>query len=417
VPRVDEIDLPLICAELPEFSADPMAYVALARSRHPWLAKSNVGGYIIHGYYAARDIIGMDDNTQPFYPGIAAFYDAEGTPWGDFMSQMMNATVGLQHRRLRASAQAAFSPRNINSYRGLMREVIGRLLDDWVPKGDFDFAEFASYYPISVFCGMLGVSPAVVPSIRDALEVQGDSVSLDRSMRDRLLAAFDVLWRFVDQAVIEREALGGGTTGLIDTMLAARDAGVISDIELRQNLIMFAAGGYDTSKNMLALIVYNIMDKPDIWTRCAGDIGYCRKVVNEGLRHSGISTVYRVAARDFEYGGVLFPEGTMLILMVSMAGRDPSIFADPMAFDPERKNANQHVAFGRGEHYCIGMHLARAQIEEGLHQITRRLPRLYLAREPEWRSYLGIWGLQSLPVQLEGIVGSNSPVGIEAGPG
>lgn len=401
MPRPDEMELPLLPAELPEFAADPMPFVETARQAHPWLAKSNVGGYIVHGYSAARDIIGSDEDTHPFYPGIAAFYDAEGTPWGDFMSQMMNATVGEKHRRLRTSAQAAFTPKNVNLYRGLMREVLGRLLDDWVPKGIFDFAEFASFFPISVFCGLLGVSPDVVPRIRDALEVQGESVSLDRSMRDNLLAAFDVLWNFVDNAVREREKVASRTTGLIDTMLAARDAGMINNTELRQNLIMFAAGGYDTSKNMLAMIVYNIMDKPEIWARCAADIGYCRSVVNEGLRHSGISTVYRVAARNFDYDGVHFAKGTMLILMVSMAGRDPTFFADPMRFDPERANASQHVAFGRGEHFCIGMHLARAVIEEGLQLVAQRLPNLRLAGIPTWRSYLGIWGLQTLPVAFD----------------
>ena len=401
MPRAEDMDLPLLPAERPEFAADPTPFVEAARRTHPWLAKSNVGGYIVHGFYAARDIIGNDADTQPFYPGIAAFYDAEGTPWGDFMSQMMNATVGDKHRRLRASAQAAFTPKNINRYRGLMRQVVSALLDDWVPKGAFDFAEFASYFPISVFCGLLGVSPDVVPRIRDALETQGESVSLDRGNRDALLAAFDVLWDFVDAAVAERERAATRTTGLIDTMLAARDAGTIDDTELRQNLIMFAAGGYDTSKNMLAMIVYHIMDRPEVWARCAADIGYCRKVVNEGLRHSGISTVYRVAARDFTYDGVYFTKGTMLILMVSMAGRDPAFFADPLSFDPDRANAGQHVAFGRGEHYCIGMYLARAQIEEGLQLVARRLPGLRLAGAPTWRSYLGIWGLQTLQVEFD----------------
>lgn len=105
------MELPILPADLPEFAADPVPFVEEARQQHPWLAKSNVGGYIVHGYHAARDIIGMDDNTHPFYPGIAKFYDAEGTPWGDFISGMMNATVGDKHRRLRVSAQSAFTPK------------------------------------------------------------------------------------------------------------------------------------------------------------------------------------------------------------------------------------------------------------------------------------------------------------------
>lgn len=396
-----EMDLPVLHAETPEFAADPVPFVEDARRAHPWLARSNIGGYIVHGYEPARDIIGMDADTHPFYPGVAKFYDAEHTEWGRFISEMMNAVIGEKHHRLRKSVQSAFSPKVIGRYRGLMRQVISDLLDEWVPKGEFDFADFAANFPITVFCGLLGVSSDVVPRIRDALEAQTASVSLDRSLRTSILAAYEVLWDFADGAIKEREKQGGGTDGLIDTMLAARAAGTIDDIEMRQNLIMFAAGGYDTSKNMLALLVHILMQRPDLWQRCAEDIGFCRKVVNEGLRHSGISTVYRSVAQDFDYRGVRFPAGTMLILMVSMAGRDPAYFADPHTFDPERANANQHVAFGRGEHFCIGMHLARAQIEEGLHLVTQRLRNPRLTGELAWRSYMGVWGLQMLPIAFD----------------
>lgn len=396
-----ELDLPLLRVDLPEFSADPTHFVDEARGHHPWLARSSIGGYIVHGYHAAKDIIGMDDNTRPFYPGFAQFYDAENTPWGDFISGMMNAVSGEQHRRLRMSVQSAFTPKNINQYRGLMREVISELLDEWAPRGRFDFADFAANFPITVFCGLLGVSSSVVPRIRDALEAQTSSASLNRDLRDSILAAYEVLWNFADSAIRERERMGAGGNGLIDTMIASRQAGTISETEMRHNLIMFAAGGYDTSKNMLCLLVHILMQRPDMWKRCAEDIGYCRKVVNEGLRHSGISTVYRTAAQEFEYEGVRFPKDTMLILMVSMAGRDPAMFPDPQDFDPERANALQHIAFGRGEHFCIGMHLARAQIEEGLKLVAQRLHRPRPAGEVTWRPYMGVWGIQSLPIEFD----------------
>ena len=403
---VSEMDLPLLAAETPGFWADPAPFVEEVRREHPWLARSNIGGYIIHGYYAARDIIGMDEDTHPFYPGFAQYYDAEETGWGNFISEMMNARVGEEHRRLRMSVHSAFTPKNINRYRGLMREVISDLLDEWAPRGQFDFADFAANFPITVFCGLLGVSSAVVPQIRAALEAQTSSVSLNRDLRDSILAAYDVLWEFADTAIREREKTGGDTGGLIDTMIAARKAGQITETEMRQNLIMFAAGGFDTSKNMLSLIVLHLLQRPDIWNRCAEDIEYCRKVVNEGLRHSGISTVYRTAAQDFEYEGVHFPKGTMLILMVSMAGRDPSYFEDPDHFDPERKNSGQHVTFGRGEHFCIGMHLARAQIEEGLQLVAQRLHNPRLAGEVTWRPYMGVWGPETLPIAFDPVPAS-----------
>jgi cytochrome P450 len=72
-----------------------------------------------------------------------------------------------------------------------------------------------------------------------------------------------------------------------------------------------------------------------------------------------------------------------------------------MEFRPERANAHQHVAFGRGAHFCIGMHLARAQLEEGVHLMAQRLRRPRVAGDITWRPYLGIWGLRTLPIQFE----------------
>ena len=109
-----EMDLPLLPVEQPAFAADPTAYVEAARREHPWLAKSNVGGYVVHGYQAVRDILYMDDKLRPYFDGVAEFYGAERTPWGRFMSEMMIARHGPDHARLRGSAQATFTPRNVD---------------------------------------------------------------------------------------------------------------------------------------------------------------------------------------------------------------------------------------------------------------------------------------------------------------
>lgn len=398
---ITEMALPLLPVEQPEFAADPTPYVEAARRRHPWLAKSNVGGYIVHGYRPVKDILYMDDKLRPYFDGVAEFYGAEQTRWGRFMSEMMIARHGPDHARLRESAQAAFTPRNVNRYRELMRQVISRLLDEWAPKGQFDFAEFASYFPITVFCGLLGVSAEVIPRIRDALETQAASVSFNRDVLPAMLAGFDLLWDFADTAVLERERNGVGNEGLLDTLIGAKAAGKIDETEIRQNLIMFATAGYDTSKNMLGLIMYLMLQRPDQWERCAGDIGFCGKVVQEALRQSSIASVYRAVATDFEYDDVSFPKGTLLFFLMGIAGRDPSVFPEPMEFRPERANAHQHVAFGRGAHFCIGMHLARAQLEEGIHLMAQRLRKPRVAGEITWRPYLGIWGVRTLPIQFE----------------
>jgi len=111
--------------------------------------------------------------------------------------------------------------------------------------------------------------------------------------------------------------------------------------------------------------------------------------------------VYRAVTTEFDYGDVRFPRDTLLFFLMGLAGRDPSVFPEPMEFRPDRANAGAHVAFGRGAHFCIGLHLARAQLEEGVHLIAQRLRRPRLAGELTWRPYLGIWGIRTLPIQFE----------------
>src|SRR5262249_49895325 len=160
---------------------------------------------------------------------------------------------------------------------------------------------------------------------------------------------------------------------------------------------LFAAG-YDTSKNMLTLIMYLMLERPDQWKRCAADLAFCRGVTEEALRYHSVSNVPRTVIKDIVYRDVLLPTGTQLFLPLTFSGRDPEAFADPDTFNPERVSANRHLAFGRGMHICLGQFLARAQIEEGIHLMAQRLVNPRLAGELSWRPFLGVWGLRTLPI-------------------
>jgi cytochrome P450 len=279
-----------------------------------------------------------------------------------------------------------------------MRDVISELLDEWAPKGQFDFVEFASHFPITVFCGLMGISTVSAPGIREAFEVQAASTTLDRALLPALLAGYDLTSKFADKLVADREQSGVKGDGMLDELIAAKHSGKLNETELRHMLLLLINAGYDTSKNMLSLLMHTMIQHPDMWTRCAEDRAYCSKVVEEIFRQSGVSSIYRTVTKEFTYDGVTFPEGTVLIFLVGIAGRDPAVYEDPMAFNPDRVHAQRHMAFGRGVHICIGQHLAKIQIEEGVHMIAQRLTKPRLAGEVKWRPYLGIWGIKSLPI-------------------
>jgi cytochrome P450 len=251
-------------------------------------------------------------------------------------------------------------------------------------------------------CGLLGVSAQAIPSIRDALETQVAAMTLNRDLLPRLIAGYDVLWNFADSLVLERERQAPeGERSLIDVLIALKNSGNLDETELRFMLMVLLLAGYDTSKNVLTLIMHTMLQHPDMWERCGEEPAYCSKAVEEILRHSAITTPYRLLTDDIEYAGVRFPKGTVLCFATPLTGRDPTVFADAMTFQPERSHSQKHLAFGRGVHMCLGQYLARAQLEEGLHLIAQRLSKPRPSGPATWRPFLGAWGLRSLPISFE----------------
>ncbi|CAN7432676.1 cytochrome P450 [Phenylobacterium sp. LjRoot219] len=393
--------LPVLPVELLEFSANPDPYIEAARREHPWLARFSQG-YVVHGYQATKDLLADDDHLQPGFGGVVDFYGVRGTMWARFMEEMVLSQSGPEHARLRASVATAFTPRQANQARPLMRRVITELLDDWAPSGAFDFAQFAAFFPVAVISGLLGVSAEAIPKIRTALDNQLTSLTLDPAAKPLFMAGWEVLWSFADELVGEREARGAGDEeSLLDALIAAKNAGQLDATELRFMVLVLMVAGYDTSKNMLTLIMQMLLERPEMWRRCAEDQAYCAKVVEEALRHSAITTPYRAVAKDFDYEGVRFPAGAMVVFATSLAGRDPAAYDEPLSFDPERPAGPRHVAFGRGGHICLGQFIARNQLEEGLHLIAQRLRNPRRAGAVVWRPFLGAWGLKTLPIAFE----------------
>ena len=152
---INELSLAELPVHDPAFAADPLPYLDAARKQHRWLAKSDVG-YLVHGYQAIKELYHMDDKLHFSSSEIIDYMGARGTPWGRFNEELMITQQGSEHDRLRGNVASAFSPRNINRFRGLMRDTVSQLLDEWVPRGGFDFAEFAANYPVRVMCGILG---------------------------------------------------------------------------------------------------------------------------------------------------------------------------------------------------------------------------------------------------------------------
>ncbi|MFA7602328.1 MAG: cytochrome P450 [Novosphingobium sp.] len=396
---IQDLDLMTLPIEDRAFGVDPEPWFAQARERHPWLARFT-HGYLVHGHREIRDLLQMDDKLHIATDDVVDIMGATGKPWGDFMKALLISRHGDDHRRMRDALKPFFKPRRIAAHVGLIREVVAGLLDDWAPRGEFDFTEFASNFPVAVMFGLIGADLADLPKMKWALEVQGLSYSLDPSLLPEMEKAHAMMMAFNSDLVAKRRASGEVRDDLLQELIKAEDTGVLSHQEVCEQLFFLFAAGYDTSKNQLGMTARLLFEQPELWERCGRDREFCTLAIEEGLRHSSPSSPPRIALEDIEYGGVLIPKGTHLMFLLNISGRDPRAFENPLEYQPGRASAKHHLAFGKGAHICLGLHLARFQLEEGLHLIAQRLKDPKVAGEVTWRRFPGVWGLETLPIRF-----------------
>jgi cytochrome P450 len=396
-----QLDLPHLPVETPEFAADPVRHFNAAKQRHPWIASSDIG-YFVHEYSAIRELLKQDDKMRPAYDGVVEQMGAHGTPWGRFTEEQLISLPAEQHRKLRTTFAAKFTPRFANQLRPMMTGTITRLLDEWTPSGRMDFEEMASYFPISNMFALVGAPLEEVPEIRSSLETLGLAFSMDKSRMPEIQAAYrrldDLVLRIIDERRSNPDA--GNPDDLLALLIRTGDDGGVDARQLADLIIFFFIAGYDTSKNVLTYTMYKLLDRPDIYERCGTDHEYCRKVVEEGLRYFNPGSVPRFAAQDIVFRDVLLPKDTMLWFTLNISGHDAGTFEDPERFDPDRQidPDKRHIAFSLGKHMCLGQYIARAQLQEALHQIPQRIREPRLAGELHWRPYPGSWGLKGLPI-------------------
>lgn len=395
------------------FAIDPDPFLDKARRRHPWLARFS-HGFVLHGYQAMRELMPQDDKLHIAVDAVVEIMGAAQSPWGSFMRDMMICMRGENHKRVRGAIEPYFKPRNVVTQLGRIKEVVGDLLDEWAPKGEFDFAEFSARFPVTVMFSLIGGDPAQLPRIQQALETQGLSFSMDPTLLPDLEAGLAMMMQFTDELIIERRAGGEPRNDLLQALIEAEDRGDLTGKEVRELLFFLFGAGYDTSKNQLTLAIWMLLDRPELWERCARDRQFCILAVEEAFRLASPSNVPRIVLEDTIYDGVLFPAGTHLIFLNNLAARDPKVVDDPLVYDPDRDQTYRHLAFGRGAHQCLGMHLARLQIEEGLHLITQRIKHPQLAGAITWRRFPGVWGIESLPIRFTP-ASANEPARISEG--
>ena len=175
----------------------------------------------------------------------------------------------------------------------------------------------------------------------------------------------------------------------------------LSTTEIISNAAVLMFGGIETTEGMIANAAWHLLTHPDQLGLVRGDPDSLLPLaVEESLRlEPAAAVVDRYATRDVELGDAAVASGDLVSVSLAGAGRDPAVFTDPDRFSVRRDNARQNLAFARGPHFCLGVHLARLETHAALAAALSQLPGL----RPDPDCKTGPWGLvfrkpRSLPV-------------------
>jgi cytochrome P450 len=391
-------DLPELNTFGPDFQEDPHGMLRDALRRGP-LAQGPFGMEAL-SYEAVQAVIRDRRYLAPAGLTLAAQGITEGPLW-DRVSKGILSIDGEEHARLRRFVAQSFTPRTTERLRTSMRSVMTELLDAAPDEGELDVVELVKSYPIAVICELLGTPrddwekfSAWTDDIFKIFQFNAANDEPD------ILRAFAELDDYLDGMVEQRRA--EPRDDLMTELVHAEDEGDrLTRPELRMLAGAVLSAGTDTTRNQLAAAMHTFCDHPDQWKLVPDSAADAMGVVDEVMRFSpAIFGTARSAGEDVELLGVDIPAGTLVSVNTAAANRDPSMFDDPDRFDIQRVGAPPHLTFGGGIHYCLGVHLAKAELAEGIVQMRQKWTTVEQAGPAPWKPVVGISGPITLPVRV-----------------
>ena len=397
---VTDLELPELDYFGPDLKGDRFHEVMDELRHQGWLATSPFGYFVLDRESAAFFL----RTRSATFPGmrIAEMFEVPEGPLLEEMRRNILHVNGDQHRRLRNLVNPAFTPKAADRWRPAMREFLGRL---WEPLADADacelVADLAKPYPSLTIARVMGAPLEDAPKLYEwsnLIQRQFDGPSL-LNEREAIERACEEFYDWAG-ALIERRRDEPGDD-LISTLIAASHEGDrLSDVECMNLVLNVLVGGVDTTQSQLAHGLRLFALHGEQWALLAERPDLVPRAVEEILRYEPITPfTARLLHEEVEHRGVTFPADTV-VMVCSFTGNRDGVAGDPDDFDitAERGRAKP-LTFGAGIHYCLGANLARAELQEALTFLPRRMPGLELEGEPELGSIHGIYGLERLPLR------------------
>ena len=400
----------------PEIIQDPIPYYRALHERGPVVREPHKGVFMLSRIDEILELY-MDHQrfsaiVGPLGPLVDVPRPDPGESWAEVIERRRpEMPLGDQlpsmdpprHTRHRSLAGRLFTPNRLKQNEGFILTLADQLIDEFADRGEVEFSDgYGRPFTLLVIADLLGVPREDHETFRGWLGGHGGTVG-DPKGRHGGDQVFANLAPYFFRYIEERRASPGDDfmSRLANVRYPDGELPEVMDV-VRLASIIFAAG-QETTARLLNAGMRILCEEPAVAERLRGEPEAIANFVEECLRLEGpIKGSFRLALHDTTLAGVDLPAGSVAMAVIGAANRDPLVFENPDDFDVTRANARRNIAFGHGEHFCIGASLARAEARISFERLLARLDDMRLL-DPGALSYVEsfiVRGLNDVPMSF-----------------
>ncbi len=346
----------------PEVVIDP--YPVLNRLRHdgPVFYVPELDHYLVTRFDDIEQVL-LDRETwsasnastplTPIGPAAQAILEA-----GFKRVPTLNNADPPRHGPMRKSVLSVMTPRRLNALEPTLRAYAEALVDGFIDEPEVDLVDRLAFpFPGFAAFSLLGFPESDTDLLKE-WSAQRVLLTYGRLSDDEQVRVAQVIvdfWRYCEDHVAARRAVRADdlTSDLLDVADAKPEQ--VNDFDIVNMVYSMALAGHETTCNTIGNGMRALLSNPKQWQALVDEPSQIPNAVEEILRFDGPVVNHRRLARvDTEIGGVPIPAGARVMLCFASAAHDPAHFDDPDAFLVDREDAELHLAFGKGPHYCLG---------------------------------------------------------------
>jgi len=306
-----------------------------------------------------------------------------------------------QHSKYRKIVSQGFTPRMTARLEPRIRSATTSILDEIAERGECDFVRHISAeLPLIVIAELVGVPLEDRHKVFEWSNrlIGFDDPEFEGGAEKGKMAAME-MWMYANQLAEQRKQ--EPRDDLVSALMTGEvDGEKLTEMEFDSFFLLLAVAGNETTRNLISGGMLALIENPAERQKLLDEPSLLNSAVEEMLRWvSPVSQFRRTATRDTEVRGQKIREGDKVVVYYQSANRDEDVFDDPYSFKVDR-SPNNHVAFGIGEHFCLGANLARLEIRVMFEELLRRMPDIELAGPVRRLRSNFINGVKEMPIRF-----------------